>query len=128
MNGYSRSGFLALSLVLLLCGCEILGLDEDVEVRVRNGSSLTLDEATVFLFDGALTVTDFQPGAVSEYRVVDKAYDYTSALVVVGADSASLQVIDYVGETPLDGGRYTYVLRVFAESPLSIGMDFEKDS
>ena len=128
MNGCSKIRFLALSLLLLLSSCGILGLDEDVEVRVRNGSSLTLDEATVFLFGGPLTVTDFQPGAVSDYRTVDKAYDYASALVVVGADSASIQVIDYVGEEPVDGGRYTYVVRIRTESPLSIGLDFEKDS
>ena len=114
--------------MLFLTGCGILGLEEDVEVRVRNGSAITLDEATVFLLDGPLTMTDFEPGTVSDYRTVDKAYDFASALVVLGSDSAALTVIDSVGEEPLDGGRYTYVLRVFAEAPLSIGMDFEKDS
>jgi hypothetical protein len=73
-------------------------------------------------------MTEFQPGAFSEYRTVSKAYDYASAEVVVGADTAFIQVIDYVGETPLDGGRYTYVFRIRSEAPLSIGLDFEKDS
>lgn len=109
-------------------GCGILDLDGDVEVRVRNGSSLLLDEVSLFLPQSTLSYSGLQPGEESSYSQVSKAYHYASAEVVVGADTARLQVVDYVGETPLDGGRYTYILRVLEGQPFSISLDFEKDS
>lgn len=109
-------------------GCGILDLDGDVEVRVRNGSSLLMDEVSLFLPGGTLSFSDLQPGEESSYSQVSKAYHIASAEVVIGPDTARIQVIDYVGEEPLDGGRYTYILRVFEVQPLSIGLDFEKDS
>ncbi len=64
----------------------------------------------------------------SLYVEVTKAYRIASAQVVVGQDTARIQVIDYVGESPLESGRYTYIFRVFEGVPLSMGLDFEKDS
>ncbi len=109
-------------------GCGILGLDGEVEVRVRNGSDLNLDEAALFLPGVTLEFLDLEAGETTPYSEVQKAYDYASAQVVVGQDTARIQVIDYVGETPLKGGRYTYILRVFPGNPLTLGLDFEKDS
>ena len=110
-----------------ISGCGIVDLDGDVEVRVRNGSSFVLDEARLLLPRGTLSYSDLQPGQETAYSVVSKAYHHASAEVVIGADTARLHVIDYVGETPLDGGRYTYIMRVRGEAPLSIGLDFKKD-
>jgi len=109
-------------------GCGILGLDGEVEVRVRNGSDVVLDEATLYLPNGPLIHFDLGPGEESLYVEVHKAYHIASAEVVVGLDTARVQVIDYVGETPLKPGRYTYIFRVFEGLPLSMGLDFEKDS
>jgi hypothetical protein len=109
-------------------GCGILGLDGEVEVRVRNGSDLTLDEATLFLPRGDLFFSDLSPGEASPYVDVPKAYRIASAEVVIGQDTARAQVIDYVGETPLKAGKYTYVFRVFEGSPSTLGVEFEKDS
>ena len=58
---------------------------------------------------------------------MERAYDYATAQVVTGVDTARLQVIDFVGETPLDGGRYTYVLAFFEGNPTSLIQTFQKD-
>ncbi len=115
-------------LVWLSTACGLLGLDGEVEVRVRNGSSLVLDQATLVLPFSRLVHTDLDPGEESEYARVDRAYRIASAEVVVGQDTARIQVIDYVGEQPLRDGRYTYVFRVMPGSPLSLGLEFERDS
>jgi hypothetical protein len=44
---------------------------------------------------------------------VSSAYRSATTQVVLDGDTLRLQVIDYVGEEPLDAGRYTYVLSVF---------------
>ena len=109
-------------------GCEILGLDGGVEVRVRNGSSLTFDEATLFLPRVSLSFSDLVPGEATPYSTVSKAYRIASAHVVMGQDTARLQVIDYVGEQPLDDGRYTYVLSFFEGNPESLVLELVEDS
>jgi hypothetical protein len=89
---------------------------------------LILDEATLFLPNGPLIHFDLEPGEESLYVEVFKAYRIASAEVVVGQDTARVQVIDYVGESLLKPGRYTYIFRVVEGVPLSLGLDFEKDS
>lgn len=128
MRRLAQSGFFLAALAGVASACGILGLDGEVEVRVRNGSTLTYDEATLFLPDGPLIHFDLAPGEESLYVVVTKAYRIASAEVVVGQDTARAQIIDYVGESLLKPGRYTYILRVFEGDPPSLGMDFEKDS
>lgn len=109
-----------------IAGCDLLGLDGEVEVRIRNGSSFHLDEATLLLPTVSLAFSDLQPGQETPYTQVAKAYRIASAEAVLGQDTARVQVIDYVGETPLGGGRYTYVFRVSAGDPPSLGLDFQK--
>lgn len=124
----TRSRVSILVLMLLLSGCGMLGPTREVEVRVRNGSGTILDRVSLFLPRETLTFSTLAPGQESPYKEVARAFDIVSVQVVVGQDSASLQVVDYVGEDPLEPGRYTYVLRVLSTDPLGIGMDFEKGS
>lgn len=51
-------------------------------------------------------------GEASEYREVDTAYRYAAFQVEAGGESFVRTPIDYVGETPLRPGRYTFVLGV----------------
>jgi hypothetical protein len=84
-----------------------------VEVRVENASAVRYDEATLYTLDGPRTYSDLAPGARSPYVSVSSAYRSATTQVVLDGDTLRLQVIDYVGEEPLDAGRYTYVLSVF---------------
>jgi hypothetical protein len=96
--------------LLAVGGCGTLGLDGPVRVRVENSSTVELDQVMLSTFDGVRTFEDLSPGEASRYVEVSKAYRMATVRVVVGVDTLSLTVIDYVGETPLDGGRYTYLL------------------
>ena len=109
-------------------GCGILDPSGEVEVRVRNGSARSFDEATLILPKGPLIHLDLEPGEETLYVAVSKAYRIASAEVVMGQDTARAQVIDYVGETPLKPGRYTYIFRVYEGVPPHLGLEFEKDS
>jgi hypothetical protein len=50
------------------------------------------------------------PGEASGYRQVELAYRYAYVDVLADGKSYVLQPFDYVGETPLGKGRFTYVL------------------
>ena len=69
-----------------------------------------------------------------------KIFDYTNISGFYGLHGRSmataqgvklanpeLKVIDFVGETPLDGGKYTYVLSFFEGNPTSLIQIFQKD-
>lgn len=94
-------------------GCDTLTFSSPgpAEIRIENGSTVSYDLASYWAGNDLLTYTDLGPGQASPYVTSDgDIYGYTTTTVVVGADTLHMQVIDYVGETPLSGGRYTYVL------------------
>jgi len=113
---------------LSVAGCGVLDPGGDIQLRVRNGSSVVLDDVVLFLPMETLTFSGLGPSESTPYHEVAKAYRIASVQVVVSQDTARLQVIDLVGEEPLDTGRYTYVLRVFDTEPLGIGLEFQRDS
>ena len=93
-------------------GCGNFFTPGGVEVRVENASDVRYGEATLYTLDGPRTYSDLAPGARSPYVSVSAAYRSATTQVVLDGDTLRLQVIDYVGEEPLDAGRYTYVLSV----------------
>ncbi len=94
--------FLLASLVLAT-GC--FADSEPVDTRACNDTGFDLDTLEYSSFDeGALP-----DGACTEYRRADgDVYDYTFLRFTIGADEFRLQPIDFVGETPLPGGRWSY--------------------
>ena len=50
------------------------------------------------------------PGEVSAYQRADGAYSYGALKVVADGVERRIQPIDFVGETPLSAGRYTFVI------------------
>jgi len=112
---------------LLLSACDVLKPDGPVEVRVRNGSSLTFDEGILYIHMDSILFTSLEPGLETPYQEVERAYRIATTQVVTGPDTARLQVIDFVGEEPLRPGQYTFVLSFFDGSPTSLVQELEKD-
>ncbi len=83
---------------------------EGTWIRVQNDSAVDYDQVIVG-FPGQRE--DYGPvaaGTESEYRKIPIAYRYASVEVYVSEVKHDLQVFDYVGETPLDNGRFTYAI------------------
>lgn len=127
-----RSRAWALGLVALtavaLAGCpgdDLSGPGIGVEVRVRNGSQRTMEDVVVaFPYPGGdMDYGTLVPGEVSDYRMVERAYRYAGIRVVVGGDTLGLVPVDYVGETPLSPGRYTYRLGLFEGRSLMLELE-----
>ena len=85
------------------------------EIRVLNASSRTMEDVTVGFPDEQVFYGTLAPGAASGYRAVDRAYRYAYVRTIMDGDTVVLQPIDYVGETLLEPGYYTYRLSL-AES------------
>lgn len=48
----------------------------------------------------------------SEYKTFDFAYRYAFVEFEIDGETFTLQPIDYVGETPLENGKYSYKINV----------------
>jgi hypothetical protein len=88
------------------------GLVTEPLLRVRNVSGVRLDSVTVQVTGPVLLFGSFAPGQTSPYRAVGTAYRYARIQATVNGERLTLQPQDYVGETPLSAGRYTYELSV----------------
>ena len=102
---------LAAVMVFSTASCDTLTFSGSPEIRIENGSAVSYDVASYWAGNDLLTYQDLAPGESSPYVTGSgDVYGFTTSTVVIASDTLHIQVIDYVGETPLSGGRYTYVL------------------
>lgn len=110
---------LILVFILLATGCT----DRDdkitaINIRVENSSGIDFDEVQVG--GDEFVHTDVSSGSFSEYLEYETAYEYAYIQIKSGTESYVLQPIDFVGETPLEIGFYTYVLDVSEDGDVSL--------
>lgn len=116
----------ALRVVLLAAVVSIAcvtGREEPTEVRIRNVSGFDYDGLQV----GDETYGRLPAGAETRYREFDTAYRYNYVRLEIEGDEMILQPIDYVGETPLGPGRFTYEVRVIDRSAGQLEIDVVQD-
>ena len=96
-------------------GCDALGPDDRVLLRVHNEGTVTFDRLTIYTPDGPMSFGDLAGAERTPYFSVSRAYQTATTEVVAGSDTLRLQVIDHVGDPELDPGRYTFLIRVVYE-------------
>lgn len=95
---------------LFLTSCS---LDHTVQLRIKNTSAFIYDSVYVNTSGGENTFGDIAPGAVSEYKAFDYAYNYAYITLKIDTSEYKMQPIDYVGERKLKSGKYTYEVSVY---------------
>ncbi|MDR8393688.1 hypothetical protein NC796_21215 [Aliifodinibius sp. S!AR15-10] len=104
-------------LITLMAGCDTTSsIESDVLIRIQNNSSYTLNDLKVVFPEDEVAYGDVSGGKKSGYEQVIKAYRYAYIETVVREKKLVLQPIDYVGESLLDHGRYTYELSIHEET------------
>jgi len=83
-----------------------------IEIRIANRSGVDFERVDVTFPSGKVEYGPVAKGATSGYRRVDKAYRYAKVETVANGGTLTLQPQDFMGETPLEPGRYTYALQV----------------
>ena len=95
----------------------------DIEIRIRNGSEIDFDSVRVVFPDR--DEAHFGPipkGASSDFKRTARAYRYAEIHVSAGGRELRLQPYDYVGESQLAPGRYSYVLGI-QEDRLTVDLE-----
>ncbi len=93
-------------------------------IRIKNASSFDYE----LLLVGKEFFGKLKSGAVTEYRIFERAYKYNYVRLAINDEVFKLTPIDYVGETPLGNGYFTYLIKVqdVEQKILSIGIIRDK--
>lgn len=77
-------------------------------IRIKNTSPYEYELVLV----GKEFFGDLKSGELTDYRIYERAYRYNAVRLVIKGQVFRLQPKDYVGETPLGEGRFTYNIGV----------------
>ncbi|MCX2743262.1 hypothetical protein OO013_05265 [Mangrovivirga sp. M17] len=100
----SRNFIYYLVILLILPACNEDESPETVNIRLKNTSKY--DYTNIVVYDTKFQ--DLNSGNTSEYHQFDIAYRYAFVELEINGNVYTIQPIDYVGETPLKNGFYTY--------------------
>ena len=117
------------SLVFLLSSC-VDGLNprRNVLIRIENISPFDFSELVVNTSGGEQDYGNLGTGQFSIYKDFEFAYEYAFISLIIDGDTLTLQPIDYVGETKLNNGKYTYQLDIeTVTSQPAISLTFIED-
>jgi hypothetical protein len=97
----------------------------DIFIRVRNASQYPFDDIVVNTSGGENKYSTVAAGQKSDYKAFTKAYKYAYVKLNTQGQDLGIQPIDYVGETPLQPGHYTYALDVTTGNPRRLTITLE---
>lgn len=101
------------ALALLFAACS---KSSPLEIRVTNRGTVPIDSLEINFVGQVETFVAIAPDTSTAYRPIKKAYHYARIQGTTSGKKFGLLPHDYVGETPLSPGRYTYALKITAGS------------
>lgn len=121
-------GWLIIILIAFAPGCSEDA--DEIRIRIKNTSDLPYTEffvaSGVALLDGTFFGT-IAPGAYSEYKTFAKAYGIAYIRFIANGQERTFIPIDYVGESTLKPGRYTYEIGLSGSGPNDVTFAFRTD-
>jgi uncharacterized lipoprotein YehR (DUF1307 family) len=97
-----------LSVVLFNCKDDDDSNLTGLQIRLSNVSPYKFQNIVVNTTTGNVNFEDLKSGQKSAYKEFEKAYRYAFVELEIDGKKYTLQPIDYVGETLLEDGKYTY--------------------
>lgn len=102
----------ALTFACIFVGCGLFGSEDATRLRIENASDVGFTSVRVSFPEAEARYGTIEPGRSSEYQRVDGAYRYGFIEVEAEGETYTIRPFDYVGEEPLEPGRYTYQLDI----------------
>jgi hypothetical protein len=111
------------AIVLVLAGCG--GGDPEPMVRICNDTGFDINAVA---WNTIYSIDSLSNGACSDYETpMNTVYRYTSVTFRVQTDAFEIRPIDYVGETPLDDGAWSYHLTITDYASRSANVAAQRD-
>ena len=100
-------GLVSLSAILMGCSTEA----ELQRLRIRNAGTSTVKDLVVIFPEDRISFGDITPDATTVYREVPYGvYQYAAYRYESDSETMEQPVIDWVGEMPMAGNSFTYVI------------------
>jgi|3_EtaG_2_1085321.scaffolds.fasta_scaffold10032_3 hypothetical protein len=110
-----KKAIIIFALISLLFSCTEDEIDPSaVNIRLANTSNFDYKNIVINTTTGNVDFGDLNSGKFSEYKAFEMAYRYAYVELEINGNTLKLQPFDYVGETPLENGKYTY--EIYTES------------
>ncbi len=100
--------FLLISVFIFSCSQSDDVIEKNVLIRVKNVSQFEFNNVLVNTSGTEQNFGNININQGSDYKSFDFAYRYAFIELKIDGNTYTLQPIDYVGETKLDNGKYTY--------------------
>lgn len=113
--------FLMISLAFIFFSLSCTDQNDEltgIKIRVRNVGAITYEEVQVG--GEEMVHSNVAPDDCSDYLLYESAFRYAYIKITAGEESYVLQPIDFVGETPLPFGFYTYELGITEEGDVTL--------
>lgn len=94
--------------LIIFSSCSEEDNNNEIQLRLSNSSSFDYKNITVNTTTGNVNFEDINSGEITQYKSFTKAYRYAFIQLEIDGSIYTIQPIDYVGETPLSYGKYTY--------------------
>ena len=83
-----------------------------LKIRLSNSSQYNFKNIVINTTTGDVSFGNLNSGQKTEYKQFTKAYRYAFVKLEIDGKTYTIQPIDYVGETTLKDGIYTYQINV----------------
>ena len=93
---------------LLACSNDDDNIASELNIRLSNVSQYDFQNIIVNTSTGNTNFENISSQGMTNYRTFELAYRYAFVELEIDGETYTLQPIDYVGETPLEYGNYTY--------------------
>ena len=107
-------------ILIVILAATFLGCNNNestqVNIRLANISEYDFKNVVVSTTGELVSYEDLNAGQTSQYQTFDLAYRYAFIELEIDGQTFTIQPIDYVGETPLSNGFYTYQLNANTSS------------
>lgn len=115
--GQSLVAAIVVATAAAMVGCgNPFASDGPTRIRLRNASSFELTSVTFAPGSERVEFDRIAPNATTEYRSVEHAYRYGYFDALVAGVRRTLQPIDFVGESYIGEGKFTYQITIDAQT------------
>ncbi|GGC63624.1 hypothetical protein GCM10011387_16570 [Pedobacter quisquiliarum] len=100
--------------IVAMISCSKDGSDNPsgLKIRLSNSSQYNFKDIVINTTTGDVNFGNLNSGQKTEYKEFNKAYRYAFVKLEIDGKTYTIQPIDYVGETTLKNGSYTYQIDV----------------
>jgi hypothetical protein len=112
--------FILILITTTFYNCSSTEDSTDLQIRISNVSEFNFANIIVDASGEKVNFGNLNSNSKSEFKTFDLAYRYAFMEFEIDGETFTLQPIDYVGETPLENGKYSYEVNINQDNQIRL--------